>query len=324
MFIKGVNMRKTNWEFSHLALHVKNLDELTGYYESIGIGVHVPIPQGPPPPSDAKIPETLNLRYGKAVPGPAVGTTPKEMASFLAFSQVGTLNIEVSKNPRIEHPFVHHMCFNVPNFYAESAPLIQKGCGVPFVYIRDSLIEENHIETNKVGGVILSLRPDPDGKRSEREKERRESLPISDWKFRGVGIAVKDMDELVEYYEYLGLGIFQPEVIFDSSSISDFKVNGKTPDTVVKARTRTAQIGPVVYEFIQPLEGEGIYRESLNRRGDGVNDLVFTVDDLDRETARLVEKGVPVIRSGNPKNGGAFAYFDTRKVGDMMVKLIQA
>jgi hypothetical protein len=56
----------------------------------------------------------------------------------------------------------------------------------------------------------------------------------------------------------------------------------------------------------------------------GVNDFIFTVDNLEKETAGLAAKGVPAVLSGNPKNGGAFAYFDTRKVGNMMMKLIQA
>ena len=313
-----------DWVLSHIAVGLRELDETIDYYESTGVGIHtpIPVPKGPPPP-DAKIPDTLNLRYGKVVEGPAVGTGPGGAASIITFIQIGDLQYECGKRGVVEIERSDHICFNVPDLYAESAPLIEKGCPVSFVYIKDSLIEENHIET-KVGGLKLSFRPDPDGKRSEREKARRESLPISNWKFRGMGIAVNDMDKVVEHYQFLGVGTFQPEVMFDSSSIADFKVNGKTPDTVIKARTRMAQIGPVVYEFTQPLEGETIYKEALDSRGEGVNDFVFTVDDLDKETAKLAEKGVPVIRSGNPRNGGAFAYLDIRKVGGMMIKLIQA
>jgi len=81
----------------------------------------------------------------------------------------------------------------------------------------------------------------------------------------------------------------------------------------------------VAYEFIQPLEGEGIYKESLDRKGEGIIDLTFTVDDLDAETAKLVEKGVPVIFSGKPQSGSAFAYFDTHKDGgDVTIKLCGA
>ena len=297
-----------DWVLSHIAVGLRELDETIDYYESTGVGIHtpIPVPKGPPPP-DAKIPDTLNLRYGKVVEGPAVGTGPGGAASIITFIQIGDLQYECGKRGVVEIERSDHICFNVPDLYEESVPLVEKGCPVSFVYIKDSLIEENHIET-KVGGLKLSFRPDPDGKRSEREKARRESLPISNWKFRGMGIAVKDMDKLVEYYQFLDLGAFEPEVT----------------DTIVKARTRTALIGSVAYEFAQPLEGGAIYKESLDKRGEGVNDFSFIVDDLDKETAKLAEKGVEVILSGKPKTGGAFAYFDTRKVGDMMMKLIQA
>ena len=112
--------------------------------------------------------------------------------------------------------------------------------------------------------------------------------------------------------------------MLDSSSCEDFTAYGKTPDTIVKARTRIAQIGPMACEFIQPLEGETIYNESISRRADGIiNNITFAVDDVDKETAKIVEKGGQVALSGKPKTGSAFTYFDTRKYGNIMVKLIQ-
>jgi len=313
-----------DWVLSHIALHVKDLDEIAAYYESLGIGIHLPIKPGPPPPPDARVPKTLNLRLHEAVVGPAVGTTPRDASTFLTFIQVGTLNIEGTKNASVPPEFIHHVCFNTPDLYADSVPLvIDKGCKVPFVFIKDSLIEENHIDTSEVGGIITSLRPDPDGRRSAREKAAMERLEISGWRFRGLGVGVEDLDKLVAYYEDLGMGTFQPEAPFDSSTVADLQVNGEASDAVIKARTRIAQVGPINYEFVQPLEGETIYRESLELRGQGVNDFIFTVDDLEAETAKLAEKGVPAVLSGNPRNDGAFAYFDTRKVGNMMMKLIQ-
>ena len=83
-------------------------------------------------------------------------------------------------------------------------------------------------------------------------------------------------------------------------------------------------IGSVAYEFAQPLEKETTYGEFLTRKGEGVYSLDFTVDDLAKETSRLTYRGIRVVLSGKPKNGSAFAYFDTRKVGNLMVKLVQA
>lgn len=77
-----------------------------------------------------------------------------------------------------------------------------------------------------------------------------------------------------------------------------------------------------MYDFVQPLAGDAVHRDSLDRRGEGIHSIDFTVDDLDEETARLVGRGVPLALRGTPETGGAFAYFDTRQLGNAMVKLI--
>ncbi len=119
-------------------------------------------------------------------------------------------------------------------------------------------------------------------------------------------------------------GSFSPKSCL-TVALADLQLYGKAPAGTIKARIRDIKQGPVPYEFIQPVEGNGIYKESLDRRGEGIIDMSFTVADLEAETAKLVGKGVKVIFSGTPKNGGAFAYFDTRKRGgDVMIKLADA
>ena len=77
-------------------------------------------------------------------------------------------------------------------------------------------------------------------------------------------------------------------------------------------------------ELVEPGKADFIYRETLYRRGEGIMDLMFSVKDLKRETARLTQKGVPVIFCGQPPDSGAFAVFDTRaKGGDVLITLIK-
>ncbi len=313
-----------DWVFSHLDFHVRDMQKCVDYYQSIGIGVHVTRlqwPTSPPRPPEALEPKSLTLRNREPVDTPA-RTTPEEWAQLMTSLFIGSAHVEVINSPKVEVGYIGHIAFNVTDLRGETAGLVAKGCEIPYTHITNTLVGENIIDTSKFGNILLQFRHN--GKHSERDREWMESFGISDWKFRGVGVAVRDLDKTVEYYQLLDIATFRPEVMLDSSSISDFQVNGKTPDSTVKARTRIAQVGSMVYEFTQPLEGETIYKESLDKRSEGVNDFVFTVDDLDKETAKLAEKGVQVILSGNPRNGGAFAYFDTRKVGDMMIKLIQA
>ena len=147
---------------------------------------------------------------------------------------------------------------------------------------------------------------------------------VSDWQFKGLGIAVRDIKKTVEYYESLEIAEFQPEVILDSGLLEDVELSTESAEASVTARTRIGHIGSVDFEFVQPLEGEAIYRESLDSRGEGICDMTFTVGNLEDETAKLAERGVPVVLSGKPENGPPFVYFDTRESsGNVMVRLIQ-
>ena len=138
------------------------------------------------------------------------------------------------------------------------------------------------------------------------------------WKFHHVGVIVKDMDKAVDYYQSLGIATFRPEHMFDSSTFADWKLYGKTPDTIDKHRGRFIQIGPVALELLQPVSGESIHNEFF---GEGIEHIAFSVDDLEEETAKLVEKGIPAIVSG--KGIASWAYFDTHRVGNVLIELIQ-
>ncbi|MHA2339953.1 MAG: hypothetical protein ACXACX_21850, partial [Candidatus Hodarchaeales archaeon] len=91
-----------------------------------------------------------------------------------------------------------------------------------------------------------------------------------------------------------------------------------------KARVRIGHVGPVAFEFIQPLEGTSIYHESLDSRGEGVAEMTFTVIDLEKEAATMIYRGMPVVLSGKPESDPAFACFDARENnGNILIKLIQ-
>jgi len=143
------------------------------------------------------------------------------------------------------------------------------------------------------------------------------------WKFHHMAIVVRDIDRGVEYFQSLGVATFQPEFITDSSTFTDYKVYGKTPTTIDKTRGRFVQIGSLQFELLQPVEGGRIYVEFLKSRGEGVHHVAYTVGDLNMETAKLAEKGIPVISKVTLQNGDCFAYFDTCKIGNIVLELMQ-
>jgi len=131
----------------------------------------------------------------------------------------------------------------------------------------------------------------------------------SNWKFNHIGVVVKDVDKAVEYYQSLG--------IVDKAT-DRVTMEGKKAKLV----GRFINIGSLLIELWQPVRGETVQQEFLNSRGEGVNHIAFHVDDLAREKAKLVEKGIPVVFSVKDEEGD-MAYFDVRKVGNTLIELIQ-
>ncbi len=259
-------------------------------------------------------------------------TIPGAHTFYDGESQIGSLQLEciqpgsgsfISDYLESKGEGINHLCFNVPDVDAATEKLLAKGCDLMFSAKTGGQIIENYLDTRKFGDVIISFRP-PAGEWEKAWKENNLAHPlVSDWEFRGVGVAVNDLDLTAEYYQYLGFEV-QSEARLNSSACSEFRLGDGYPDSTVEARSRMVEIGPLLYEFVQPVTGEAVFQESLQRRDEGINSIDFTVQDLDEETAKLVERGVPMLMSGKPATSDAFAYFDTREVGNIMVKLVQA
>lgn len=335
---------KNNWDFDHIGLVVADLEQMSTYYAQIGIGVDVgtlgPNATNPVPgsPEEEPPPRTMTV-YGKPSPShprrPPSPSDPVVVNKTFANIQMGSLVIEgIRSRPegagfnddffRQYGEGISHTCFNVPDPEKETAELFKKGCADIMNLTRADTgkIIENYVGTAKYGALWLSFRPMPGEWHRKWQAHNRAHPLVSDWKFRGMGIATRDVTKAAEYYQYLGIAELQPEVMIDSSA-RDFKVLGLT-GMAARARTQVAMVGSIAHEFAQPLEKETVFGEFLTRRGEGVYSFDFTVDDLEKETARLTYRGIRVVLSGKPRNGSAFAYFDTRKVGNLMVKLVQA
>ena len=311
------NEMKSGWEHSHSGVFTLDLDKTVHYYQSLGLAPELPnLPRNP----SFLTGKAVNFEFGRV-------TQPGEVPR-LQLIYIGNLELEVLQAPA-ERPTgealayaegINHVCFNVPDIDAETAKLVKKGLRIIQDFKMDGVRMEDYLDTRLFGNILLSLR----APQTAEAKTRKAGYGIVNWRFHGHDAVVRDADETARFYESLGIAEIQSQVIFDSSAIEDANASGRFLKNGIKVKTRRFRIGPVAYELIQPLEGESIYKESLDRRGEGIIDLVFTVDDLERETAKLVEKGVPVIFSEKPRNGGAFVYFDTRKDGgDAMIKLVQ-
>jgi catechol 2,3-dioxygenase-like lactoylglutathione lyase family enzyme len=132
-----------------------------------------------------------------------------------------------------------------------------------------------------------------------------------------VGIVVRDIEKTAAfYYSTFGVGPFAivPEVKFEGVILRGIPTNAKI-------KVAFAQSGPLQIELIQPLEGENIYTEFLDTKGEGLHHLGFQVDDFDSMLAEFKSKGIEPVFWLN-LGWMAFAYLNTETIGGVMFELL--
>lgn len=333
-------MAKEDWELNHVGLVVRNYNVPLGYYQTTGLGVSVG-PQivthdfaelpGEPKPAFFNFEKVGRLNGGSGPgkplpPEPALPDDAKrDTYGFMDKDcQVGDLLFEILQMKDIPFEGITHLCYNVRDPEKETNKLIDKGCEIVLSFNKGDTILENYMDTRKYGNVIISFRPLVAKYEKAWAAHNRAHPMVSDWKFYGFGIGVRDLDKTVAYYQHLNVGEFKSENRLESGDLKPIGDADTASVAAVSARVQTAQIGPVAFEFIQPLEGEAIYQASLDSRGEGICDIAFKVNDLEAEMAKLAARNIEIALSGKPSEGPAFAYFDTREgSGNIMIRLIQ-
>jgi methylmalonyl-CoA/ethylmalonyl-CoA epimerase len=135
-----------------------------------------------------------------------------------------------------------------------------------------------------------------------------------------IGVIVRDVDQAVAHYQALGAGSFETVKL----AYRERTLRGKPIDPAsITLAVRMGTLGSVAIELIQPVEGEGLWKTFLETKGEGIHHLAFCVDDIEKETATLEQKGFTVLYSSRFKHGGGAAYFDIDKVGEVIIELVK-
>jgi catechol 2,3-dioxygenase-like lactoylglutathione lyase family enzyme len=122
-----------------------------------------------------------------------------------------------------------------------------------------------------------------------------------------LSLVVRDLDAAVRFLESLGFGPF-----FEYPPMTEYtKLNVPDTDGFFNTAIKCVQIGPVQLQLVQPGEGRSIYKDFLEKNGEGVFHLGFVVPEIDAAETRVKNLGLEVISSGRRANGSGFAYFDT-------------
>ncbi|WP_309382806.1 methylmalonyl-CoA epimerase [Cerasicoccus frondis] len=103
-----------------------------------------------------------------------------------------------------------------------------------------------------------------------------------------LGIAVKDLDEVVKYYE-------------DSLGL---KCEGREEVASQKVRTAFFHVGEVHIELLEPTAEDSPIAKFLEKSGEGIHHIAFGTDDIEGQLKGAADSGVRLIHE-KPFDGAA-------------------
>ena len=124
-----------------------------------------------------------------------------------------------------------------------------------------------------------------------------------------VGIAVKNLDDAVRSYKEM-FGI-EPEFIEVSEAF--------------KVRVAFIPVGGVLIEFIEATEESSVVTEWIEKHGEGINHIVYRVDNIDERLKELKEQGVKLMHEKAVPGGGGsmIAVISPEETNDIITELVE-
>jgi methylmalonyl-CoA/ethylmalonyl-CoA epimerase len=134
-----------------------------------------------------------------------------------------------------------------------------------------------------------------------------------------IGVVVRDMEKTIEQLTLLGLGPFK--IKMPPPEARDV-FRGQPFIPAERVLIKSTQMGNVELELIQPLQGASPHQEYLDEKGEGIQHIAFSVDNLENEVERLTKKGATVLLQSDRKSKGGVAYLDINAAG-LIVELVR-
>jgi len=167
---------------------------------------------------------------------------------------------------------IHHVKFSVPDVVSATNKLKERP-GFRVIWQNERL---SYIDVP--GGVCIELvKPLPEPWKFSYPAGAPDIVNLGD--LEHVAIAVNDADPVVKAWtDAFGLSGWQEK-----------EYRGTDKDgSPWRNRIVSTHIGPMIFEFMQPKEGRRAQAVFLEKHGEGIHNLGFRVDDLERATDKLL------------------------------------
>lgn len=133
-----------------------------------------------------------------------------------------------------------------------------------------------------------------------------------------VGVCVRNIAETAAFYtNVFGIGPFTYRDVAYENATYYGKVAG------YRGKRAFAQMGPMMLELIELIDGPTIHEGFLERHGEGLHHLGFEVDDLKASMEEAVRRGLTITQSFTRSDGTGFAYVDSDRVGGTIFEIVE-
>ena len=124
-----------------------------------------------------------------------------------------------------------------------------------------------------------------------------------------IGIAVKDLAAAVPLFEkLLNTRCYKTEIVESEKVTTAFLMSGESK-----------------IELLQSIDSEGVIASFVDKKGEGIHHIAFSVDDIRSEMKRLSSEGF-VLLNAEPKNGAdnkLVCFLHPKSTGGVLVELCQ-
>jgi catechol 2,3-dioxygenase-like lactoylglutathione lyase family enzyme len=139
-----------------------------------------------------------------------------------------------------------------------------------------------------------------------------------------IAVVVHDLERALDrYWRVLGIGPWSIYT-YGPAIMREMTYMGQQAEFTM--RLALAQAGGVVFELIQHLDGDTIYKDFLDRHGEGLHHMGVYVPDLHLAIEQALAEGYRVLQSGygyGKRGDGGFAYLSTSNDLGAITELIE-
>jgi methylmalonyl-CoA/ethylmalonyl-CoA epimerase len=150
--------------------------------------------------------------------------------------------------------------------------------------------------------------------------ETQSHPPLKDAVVCQVGLVVKNAERIAEKMERItGIKPSEPTI---TDAYDKARTTFRGSPTPARAKLIFFPMGQLSIEIIEPIGTPSTWSEFLDKHGDGVHHIAFTVQNADRSADALATEGLPTLQRGDFE-GGKYIYVEGEKDLGCILELLE-